>query len=261
MILHDLHTHTTWSDGGHSIPLQVLIARTMELEAIAFTDHHTPGSQLAGSDEAFAAYLAEIEEARKGLDDLVVLKGVEAAALDAQGTISLPEDRGRQLEWALCDLAGCSEGTLRHTPQDKQTYADNVIRTYLGLCDVPYLHGIAHPFNTGNTTPALLPQDYAESALVELADKMAATGKVFDVMNLHIFWFQKTGISPSDLTDQYVELVKVFRDRGVTFQVSSDDHRCGMGHTTWSCKVLRMAEVPAGQIVDPKTIERKPSGS
>lgn len=257
MIRHDLHTHTTYSDGGHSIDLQVLIARAMELDAIAFTDHHPAGENGLGVEETFRAYLHEIESARDGLDDLIVLKGVEAAALDTEGHMSIPEARARELEWVLCDLGGHSEGTLRNTPSDKRAYADNVIRTYLALCDLPHLHAIAHPFNTGNTDPALLPEDYPEAALVELAEKMAAADKVFDVMNLQIFWFQKAGVSPAELTAQYADVVKLFSSRGVKFQVSSDDHRCGIGHTTWSEKVLRMADVPPDQIVDPSTIPLK----
>ena len=254
MIRHDLHTHTTYSDGGHAIDLQVLIARAMELDAIAFTDHHPVGDTGLAVADTFRAYLEEIESARDGLDDLIVLKGAEAAALDSKGTMSIPEGRARELEWVLCDLGGHSEGTLKNTPADKMTYAENVVRTYLALCDIPYLHGIAHPFNTGNTDPALLPEDYPEAMLVELADKMGATDKVFDVMNLQVFWFQHAGISPADLTAQYADVVKLFSSRGVTFQVSSDDHRCGIGHTTWSQKVLRMAGVPPERIVDPRAI-------
>jgi hypothetical protein len=93
-----------------------------------------------------------------------------------------------------------SEGTLLHPPTDKQKYIENVVRTYLGLCDVPYLDAIAHPFNTGNTTPAALPADYPPRLLRELAEKK----KVFDVMNDTIYWFSKAGIAPRTLTAQYV---------------------------------------------------------
>ena len=113
----------------------------------------------------------------------------------------------------MCDLGGFSEGTLRHPPADKQKYIENVVRTYLGLCDVPYLDAIAHPFNTGNTAPAALPADYPPRLLRELAAKMAEKKKVFDVMNDTIYWFSKSGVAPRTLTAQYVELVKLFGAR------------------------------------------------
>jgi hypothetical protein len=131
------------------------------------------------------------------------------------------------------------------------------VRTYLGLCDVEYLDGIAHPFNTGNTHPSALPADYPPRLLKELAAKMAAKGKVFDVMNDMIYWFHQTSIPPRELTAQYVELVKLFVAEGVTFQVSSDDHRTGLGNTRWAQLVLNRARVPAKQIVDPRQIARR----
>jgi hypothetical protein len=59
------------------------------------------------------------------------------------------------------------------------------------------------------------------------------------------------------LTAQYVELVKLFAAAGVTFQVSSDDHRTGLGNTRWSELVLARAAVPASQIVDPRKIVQR----
>ena len=130
-------------------------------------------------------------------------------------------------------------------------YVENVIRTYLGLCDVPYLNVIAHPFNTGNTSPAALPDDYPRHLLRELAEKMAAKGKVFDVMNDTIYWFSRSGIDPRVLTAQYVELMKVFVAAGVRFQAGSDDHRTGLGNTRWSQIVMGRAGVKQSQVVNP----------
>lgn len=255
-VRHDLHTHTVYSDGYHPIPLHVLEARAFELDALAITDHYTPASKIGTSEEAFAAYLGEIERVRSAQDDLIVLKGAEAAALDTTGRITLDARHAEKLEWVLCDLSGITEGVFRNTPADPARYRENVVRTYLALCDIPYLHVIAHPFNTGNTTPAALPADYPEAMLRELAAKMAATGKVFDVMNDTIYWFEKSGIAPRALTAQYVALVRLFAAAGVTFQVSSDDHRTGVGNTRWSQLVLERAGVPPRQIVDPRRIRR-----
>ena len=254
---HDLHTHTIYSDGASTIPLHVLEARAFELDAVAITDHYTPGSKIAGSEAEFDRYLAEIERERSNQQDVIVLKGAEATALDATGRISIDEGRAAKLEWVLCDLGGQSEGTLRRPPSDKQKYVENVVRTYLGLCDVKYLDAIAHPFNTGNTKPSALPADYPPSLLRELAAKMAAKNKVFDVMNDMIYWFHQASIAPREFTAQYVELVKLFVAEGVKFQVSSDDHRTGLGNTRWAQLVVARAGVPAQQIVDPRQIARR----
>jgi len=253
---HDLHTHTLWSDGAHPISLHVLEARAFELDAVAITDHHTPGSKIHDSEDEFTRYLAEIEKERASQDDLRIIKGAEATVLDPPGRITIDARRAARLEWVLCDLGGQSEGTLRATPRDKSRYIDNVLVTYLALCDVPYLDVIAHPFNTGNTVPAALPADYPERRLRELAAKMADKGKVFDVMNDTIYWFSRSGVAPRALTAQYVELVRIFASEKVRFQVGSDDHRTGLGNTRWSQIVLGRAGVPPEQIVDPVKIRR-----
>ena len=71
---HDLHTHTVYSDGASSIPLHVLEARAFELDAVAITDHYTPGSKLSASEGEFDRYLAEIERERSAQSDVIVLK-------------------------------------------------------------------------------------------------------------------------------------------------------------------------------------------
>jgi histidinol phosphatase-like PHP family hydrolase len=221
---------------------------------MAITDHFVPGSKIHDTPAEFDRYLDEIQQQRSAQHDLIVLKGAEATALDSTGRISLDARNAARVEWILCDLGGLSEGTLRKTPPDKRQYVENVIRTYMGLCDVPYLNAIAHPFNTGNTQPAALPEDYPERLLRELAAKMADKGKVFDVMNDMIYWFHRTDIAPRELTAQYVALVKIFVAEGVRFQISSDDHRTGLGNTRWSEIVVARAAVPPAQIVDPAKI-------
>ena len=254
---HDLHTHTVYSDGAHPIPLHILEARAFELDAVAITDHYAPGGRIYESEDEFDRYVAEIERERSAQHDTIVLKGAEATALDTAGRISIDKRHAARLEWVLCHLGGESEGTLRNTPSDKQKYVENVVRTYLALCDVEYLNVIAHPFNTGNTRPAAFLEDYPPHLLRELAAKMAAKGKVFDVMNDMIYWFHKSSIAPRELTSQYVELVKLFALEGVVFQVSSDDHRTGLGNTRWAELVLARAAVPARQVVDPRQIAHR----
>lgn len=256
-IAHDLHTHTVFSDGAHSVALHVLEARAFELEAVAITDHHTPAFRIGTDEEEFNRYLEEIERVRSAQQDVIVLKGVEATALDISGRLTLDERRAARLEWILCDLGGSSDGTLKNTPPDRRKYVENVVRTYLRLCDIPFLDVLAHPFNTGNTIPPALPEDYPPALLRELAGKMAEQGKVFDVMNDMIFWFQKSGLPPRTFTAQYVELVKVFVAAGVRFQLSSDDHRTGLGNTRWSQLVIQRAGAPPGQIVNPAAVWRE----
>ena len=251
---HDLHVHTNYSDGASAIATQILYARTFELDAIAITDHYVPGFKLYDSQEQFDRYLAEIRRERSGHNDVVVLAGAEATALDTSGRITIDQRHAEQLEWVLCDLGGKSEGTLLNGPATKRQFTENVLRTYLALCDVKYLDVIAHPLLAGETQPPATPLEYPMTMLRELAAKMAATGKVFDVMNEMVYWFRRAVTTPREFTEQYVEVVRLFASAGVKFQVSSDDHYTGLGNTRWSQRVVKLSGVPAEQIVDARKI-------
>jgi len=157
----------------------------------------------------------------------------------------------------LCDLSPFSEGTLRSPPSDRRPYAENGHRSYHAVCDRPRVDAIAHPFNTGRTTPALLPADYPVAMLEDLALHMAATGTVFDVMNLMPWWFAPTSLSGQEITRQYTDLVRLFAGRGVRFQVSSDDHRCGLGNTGWAESVLERAGVAPEAVVCRRDLEAR----
>ena len=100
---HDLHTHSTWSDGKHEISTQIYLARAFQLDGIAFTDHMFPGQKLAAAG-SLEAYTNVIEESRKHVDDLVILKGIELMVLDTTGSILLTENEAENFEWILCDI-------------------------------------------------------------------------------------------------------------------------------------------------------------
>lgn len=252
---HDLHAHTTWSDGAHTVAEQAMQAEAAGLEALAITDHVFPGQGLS-DPRTMERYLACVRtEAQRSA--CLVLAGAEATFLDPYGTVSISPEVAAQLDWVLCDLSPFSVGTLRSPPSDRTTYADNVIRCYHAVCDLPHVDAIAHPFNTGRTTPVLLPGDYPLTMLEELASHMAATGTVFDVMNLMPWWFALTGLSGQEITRQYSDLVRLFAGRGVRFQVSSDDHRCGLGNTRWSELVLERAGVAPEALICRQDLEAR----
>jgi histidinol phosphatase-like PHP family hydrolase len=267
---HDLQLHTTWSDGYHTVAQQVFLAATFSagtqtgerLEAIAITDHLLPGSRLADGAER-EVYRCEV--ARAGSHYMsaesvistpfgtrpLVLVGVEATATDSSRAFSIDEQVASDFDWVLCDLSHASKGTLSDTPRSKASYERNVLAIYHAMCDASYIDVISHPFNTGNTDPALYPKDYSEAALTELAKHMADTRTVFDVMNVMPLWFHASDADPVRITADYVSLVSLFAERDVLFQMSSDDHRTGLGNIGWSKQVLRAAGVDPGQLVRP----------
>jgi histidinol phosphatase-like PHP family hydrolase len=252
---HDLQVHTKWSDGYRSAAGQVYLAAALSLEALAITDHLFPGLPLDDPEQR-RKYRAEIADAagkysRGSASFPTVYAGVEATAVDSQGDRTISEEVAREFEWVLCDLSYLSKGTLAETPKKKTSYERNVFGTYHAMCSASYIDVISHPFNTGNTKPALFPGHYSKSGLQELAAHMAETGTVFDVMNSMPLWFLDSDADPEKVTREYTELTAVFARAGVLFQMSSDDHRSGLGNIAWSRKVLAAADVNPRLVVRP----------
>ena len=289
---HDLQVHTKWSDGYRDIAGQVYLACSLGLEALAITDHLFPDLPLSDRSNRWRyREEIETAAIRYGCrvfsdtsqrfgeirftDDMIVrdgadtagsqgttralassapliLRGVEATATDATGSFTIDEETASEFDWVLCDLSYLSIGTLAETPHEKSTYERNVLATYHAMCEASWIDVISHPFNTGNTDPPLLPDDYAFSAIDELAEHMAETKTVFDVMSVMPLWFLGADVDPVAITEAYTRLVARFADRGVLFQLSSDDHRSGLGNTGWSRRVLTNAGVGPELVVHPE---------
>ncbi len=79
----DLHTHSTWSDGGSSVEEMMLSARALGHEYCAVTDH-SPRLRVARglSAERLAEQLDLIDDLNEVLAPFRVLKGIEVDILD-----------------------------------------------------------------------------------------------------------------------------------------------------------------------------------
>ncbi len=79
----DLHTHSTWSDGGSSVEEMMLAARALGYEYTAVTDH-SPRLKVARglSAERLAEQLDLIDDLNEVLTPFRVLKGIEVDILD-----------------------------------------------------------------------------------------------------------------------------------------------------------------------------------
>lgn len=74
----DLQVHTRWSDGSHTIEEMAQAARTMGYEYLAVTDHTGTLRIARGLDEErIRKQGREIDRLNRGMEDFVLLKGVE----------------------------------------------------------------------------------------------------------------------------------------------------------------------------------------
>lgn len=100
----DLHTHTTWSDGGASVRRMAETAIALGHEYLVITDH-SPRLTIAHglSVERLAEQLAEIAVLNMELAPFRILTGMEVDIL-VDGTLDLPDDALAQLDLVVASV-------------------------------------------------------------------------------------------------------------------------------------------------------------
>jgi DNA polymerase (family X) len=90
----DLHSHTTWSDGRHSLEEMVMAAKARGYKYYAVTEH--PRGTLVEQD-------FEIDKLNERLKPFRILKGIEVN-IRIDGSLSLPDDVLAERDWVLASL-------------------------------------------------------------------------------------------------------------------------------------------------------------
>jgi len=88
----DLHVHTDWSDGSHSIKEMADAAKSLGHEYLAICDH-TRALRIAGglSEDELRKQSAEIEEINRSMDDFTILSGAEVN-IDSSGKLDIADN-------------------------------------------------------------------------------------------------------------------------------------------------------------------------
>lgn len=239
---YDGHTHTNFSDGRNTVVENVRAAEACGLECVAITDHFLEEGEWFPRMVAAARLANEKSEVR-------VLAGVEAAILNLEGAISLPEGCARELELVLADVGARTQGLGVQAPSTKARMADNLVSCLVNVCHNPLVQVIAHPFCLGRLPQSLYPSDIPRTSLLKIAEAMRETGTAFEVMNQAYWWFP--GAPLAKITRDYAELVRLFAAEGLRFTLGSDAHSAGaVGNLAWAVRVLQLAGVPGGQVVN-----------
>jgi DNA polymerase (family 10) len=92
-VLGDLHVHTKWSEGSHTIGEMATTARGMGLSYIAICDHAKTLAIARGlTEEGIRDQIQEIESLNRGMEGFTVLSGIEgnidrAGLIDVSNTV------------------------------------------------------------------------------------------------------------------------------------------------------------------------------
>ena len=90
----DLHCHSTWSDGKHTLEQMALAARGRGYEYLAITEH--PRGTLAEQD-------VEVDALNERLAPFRILKGIEVN-IRIDGSLTLPDEVLAERDWVLASL-------------------------------------------------------------------------------------------------------------------------------------------------------------
>jgi DNA polymerase (family X) len=92
----ELHCHSTWSDGRHTLEQMALAARERGYAYVAITDH--PRGTLVEQD-------LEVDALNERLKPFRILKGIEVN-IRVDGSLSLPDDVLARRDWVIASLHG-----------------------------------------------------------------------------------------------------------------------------------------------------------
>jgi DNA polymerase (family 10) len=192
----DLHMHTTASDGKATLAEMVEAAQARGLKYIAVTDHSKRVSMANGLDSArLRKQWLEIDRLNRGLDNFVVLKGIECDILE-KGGMDLPDDVLAEADWVVASV---------HYGQNQPR--EQITERILGALENPHVSIVAHP--TGRLI------NRREPYAVDLEQVFAAAKKHHKLLELNA--------NPARLDLDDVNCAAAKR-HGIPLVISSDAH-------------------------------------
>jgi DNA polymerase (family 10) len=192
----DLHMHTAWADGLHSIEAMAEAARARGYRYIAICDHSPLIEEANGLDKVrLAAQAEEIERLNRGYPDFSILRGLEVD-IRADGELDMPDEALRTLDLLIASI---------HIPYGQDT--KTVTRRLVAAMEHRLVDIIAHP-----TGRLLKGSDLYSADADELLRAAARTGTVLEI---------NAGPDRLDLSAKWARRA---REYGVPLAIGSDAH-------------------------------------
>ena len=216
----DMHTHTSASTHAYSTILEnSLCAKQMGLKAIAITDH-APTMW----DSPHIWHFDGLGSLPPVLNDVIIVKGVEANVIDYDGTIDIPRYTMDKLEWVVASLHGpcITPGTIEENT-----------RAYIEVSKNPDVDVIGHPATNEYVW------DY-EKGLKYVKEY----GKIIEV--------NETSIAIREgARDNTVRMLKLCKKLEIPVTLSTDSHFCQrIGNTPKAIEVIEEIDFPKELIVN-----------
>ncbi|MTD29621.1 DNA polymerase/3'-5' exonuclease PolX [Planomicrobium sp. YIM 101495] len=192
----DLHMHTTWSDGAHSLPEMVEACRAKGYEYMVITDHSHYLKVANGlSPERLIEQNKEIRALNRATEGIEVLSGTEMDILP-DGTLDFDDELLSQLDFVIASIHSSFS-----QPREK------IMERLLTAMKNPHVDMIAHP--TGRIVGQ---RNGYDPDVEQLLDWAAEYGKIVEL-----------NASPYRL-DLAVEYLEMAQEKGVPVAINTDAH-------------------------------------
>jgi DNA polymerase (family 10) len=228
-IVSDLHMHTTWSDGAHSIEEMVEAARQKGYQYMAITDHSKYLRVANGlSVERLKDQHAKIKELNEKYDDFTILTGIEMDILP-DGTLDFEDDVLTEVDFVIAAIHSSFQ-------QDRET----IMKRLTTALENKHVDLIAHP--TGRILGRRDGYDVDVELLIELA-KNTNTALELNAnphrLDLAAHWLRKA------------------EEAGVKIAINTDAHNQeSLDLMSYGTGVARKAMLKADSVINTWTLER-----
>ncbi len=192
----DLHLHSKWSDGAHTIRQMAEAAKKRGYKYIAITDH-SQSLKFAGglTEERLKGQIEEIRKLNQELDDFTVLTGIEVD-IKSDGSLDFSDEILRKLDVVIAAIHSGFK-------QESKIITERLV----GAMQNRFVSIIAHP--TGRLI------GYRESYQVDIDKIMDMAAKTGTILEINAY------PERLDLNDIYCRMAK---DRGVQLAIETDAH-------------------------------------
>jgi DNA polymerase (family 10) len=192
----DLHLHTKWSDGAHTIKQMAEAAQKRGYKYIAITDH-SQSLKFAGGliEERLREQVEEIQKLNQELKDFTILSGIELD-IKSDGSLDFSDEILSKLDVVIAAIHSGFK-------QESKIITERIIKAMQNR----FVNIIAHP--TGRLI------GYRESYQVDINEMMEVAAKTGTILEINSY------PERLDLNDIYCRMAK---EKGVQLAIETDAH-------------------------------------
>ena len=223
----DLHAHTDWSDGRHTLQDMVAAAKAEGLEYFAITDHSVSSTVANGLNQTrLLAQVAQVRELDAQTEGITVFAGSEVD-IRRHGELDFPDEVLAQLDIVVASVH--SHFTLTEAEMTKR-----IIRAI----ENPFVTIIGHP--TGRML------GYRPMYALNIEEVIAAAAENNTVLEIN------ASLSRLDLDSQFVRMAK---SAGVLLSVNTDAHGIGqLPRRRFGLNVARRGWLTKAEVINTYTL-------